>query len=48
MLSEVLGRDDVKLYDGSMVEWTADGDNPLMVGESNMDKVRNFLKGILG
>lgn len=48
VLSEVLGHDDVKLYDGSMVEWTADGDNPLLVGESNMDKVRNFLKGILG
>ena len=47
VLSEVLGHDDVKLYDGSMVEWTADGDNPLLVGESNMDKVRNFLKGIL-
>ena len=48
VLSEVLGHDDVKLYDGSMVEWTADGDNPLLVGESNMDKVRNFLKDILG
>lgn len=48
VLSEVLGHDDVKLYDGSMVEWTADGDNPLLVGESNMDKVKNFLKGILG
>ena len=48
VLSEVLGRDDVKLYDGSMVEWTADGDNPLLAGESNMDKVRNFLKNILG
>ena len=48
VLSEMLGHDDVKLYDGSMVEWTADGDNPLLVGESNMDKVRNFLKGILG
>ena len=48
VLSEVLGHDDVKLYDGSMVEWTADGDNPLIVGESNMYKVWNFLKGILG
>ena len=48
VLSEVLGHDDVKLYDGSMVEWTADGDNPLLVGQSNMDKVRNFLKGIFG
>ena len=48
VLSEVLGRDDVKLYDGSMVEWTADGSNPLAAGESNMDKVKNFLKGVLG
>ena len=48
VLSEVLGHDDVKLYDNSMVEWTADGDNPLMVGESNMYKVRDFLKGIFG
>ena len=32
VLSEMLGHDDVKLYDGSMVEWTADGDNPLLVG----------------
>ena len=48
VLSEVLGRDDVKLYDGSMVEWTADGSNPLVAGESNMDKVKNFLKGVLG
>ena len=48
VLSEVLGRDDVKLYDGSMVEWTADGSNPLVAGESNMDKVKNFLKGVFG
>ena len=48
VLSEVLGRSDVKLYDGSMVEWTADGDNPLVTGESNMNKVKNFLKGLVG
>jgi|TARA_X000000950_G_scaffold113214_1_gene142460 thiosulfate/3-mercaptopyruvate sulfurtransferase len=48
VLSEVLGHDDVKLYDGSMVEWTADTDNPLLVGESNMDKVKNFLNDLLG
>ena len=48
VLSEVLGHDDVKLYDGSMVEWTADSANPLLVGESNMDKVKTFLKGLLG
>ena len=48
VLSEVLGHDDVKLYDGSMVEWTADTDNPLLIGESNMDKVKNFLNDLLG
>ena len=48
VLSEVLGHEDVKLYDGSMVEWTADSANPLLVGESNIDKVKTFLKGLLG
>jgi thiosulfate/3-mercaptopyruvate sulfurtransferase len=46
VLSEVLGREDVRLYDGSMVEWTADGSNPLLTGESNMDRLRSFLKGV--
>ena len=48
VLSEVLGREDVRLYDGSMVEWTADGSNPLLTGESNMDRVKSFLKGVFG
>jgi len=48
VLSEVLGRKDVRLYDGSMVEWTADGSNPLLTGESNMDKIKSFLKGVFG
>lgn len=46
VLSEVLGREDVRLYDGSMVEWTADGSNPLLTGESNMDRIKSFLKGV--
>ena len=46
VLSEVLGREDVRLYDGSMVEWTADGSNPLLTGEPNMDRLRSFLKGV--
>jgi len=29
MLSEVVGRDDVRLYDGSMTEWTADPSRPV-------------------
>ena len=48
VLSEVLGRKDVKLYDGSMVEWTANADNPLEIGKSNMDKIKGFFKSILG
>jgi thiosulfate/3-mercaptopyruvate sulfurtransferase len=46
VLSEVLGRKDVRLYDGSMVEWTADGSNPLLTGESNMNRIKSFLKGV--
>ncbi len=30
-LSEVLGNEDVKMYDGSMVAWTADAERPLKV-----------------
>ena len=48
VLSEVLGRKDVKLYDGSMVEWTANADNPLDTGRSNLDKIKGFFKSILG
>ncbi|NNM74256.1 sulfurtransferase [Enterovirga aerilata] len=32
VLAEVLGRRDVKLYDGSMSEWTADPDRPVETG----------------
>ena len=46
VLSEVLGREDVRLYDGSMVEWTADGSNPLLTGVSNMDRLSSFLRGV--
>lgn len=48
VLSEVLGRKDVKLYDGSMVEWTANADNPLETGKSNLQKIKGFFKSILG
>ena len=48
VLSEVLGRKDVKLYDGSMVEWSANADNPLATGKSNLQKIKGFFKSILG
>ena len=47
VLSEVLGRKDVKLYDGSMVEWTANSDNPLGT-QSNMDKLKGLFKSVTG
>ena len=46
VLSEVLGYDNVRLYDGSMVEWTANADNPLATGHSNLDRIKRFLRGI--
>lgn len=47
VLSEVLGRKEVKLYDGSMVEWTANSQNPLGT-QSNMDKIKGLFKSITG
>jgi thiosulfate/3-mercaptopyruvate sulfurtransferase len=45
VLSEVLGNKNVRLYDGSMVEWTEDPIRPVETsGRSNLDK----LKGIIG
>lgn len=46
VLSEVLGRENVTLYDGSMVEWTANANNPLETNLSNMDRFKAFLGGI--
>jgi len=47
VLSEVLGHKDVKLYDGSMVEWTANSNNPLGT-QSNMDKLKSLFKSAIG
>lgn len=45
VISEVLGNKNVRLYDGSMVEWTQDPTRPVDTsGRSNMDK----LKAIIG
>jgi thiosulfate/3-mercaptopyruvate sulfurtransferase len=46
VLSEVLQRDNVRLYDGSMVEWTADENNPLDHNLSNLDRFKAFIGGL--
>jgi thiosulfate/3-mercaptopyruvate sulfurtransferase len=43
VLSEILGRKDVKLYDGSMVEWTADGRRPVASARTRWDDVKRAL-----
>lgn len=43
VLSEVLGRTDVKLYDGSMVEWTADSRRPVVSARTRWDDVKKAL-----
>ena len=49
MMSEVLGLDNVRLYDGSMVEWTANSDLPLDTSAmSNMDKLKKLMGDLLG
>ena len=48
VISEILGNKDARLYDGSMVEWTANGENPLEQGQSNIDKIKNFLGKLIG
>ena len=49
VMSEILGQKNVKLYDGSMVEWTANSDLPLDTsGKSNMQKIKDMFPGLLG
>jgi thiosulfate/3-mercaptopyruvate sulfurtransferase len=43
VLSELLGRTDVKLYDGSMVEWTADPRRPVASERTRWDDVKKAL-----
>ncbi len=40
VLSEVLGRKDVKLYPGSMVEWTADARRPVESQRTKWDDLK--------
>jgi thiosulfate/3-mercaptopyruvate sulfurtransferase len=49
VMSEILGQKNVKLYDGSMVEWTANTNLPLDTsGKSNMQKIKDMFSGLLG
>ncbi|HIF58971.1 MAG TPA: sulfurtransferase [Rhodospirillales bacterium] len=48
VLSEVLGKKNVKLYDGSMVEWTANKSNPVIDDQSNLQKIKGFFKNTKG
>jgi hypothetical protein len=31
-----------------MVEWTANPDNPVEVGESNLEKLKGFIRNVVG
>ena len=49
VMSEILGRKHVKLYDGSMVEWTANTNLPLDTsGKSNMQNIKDIFSNLLG
>jgi thiosulfate/3-mercaptopyruvate sulfurtransferase len=43
VLSVVLGRPDVRLYDGSMVEWTADARRPVAGSRTRLDDLKKAL-----
>jgi thiosulfate/3-mercaptopyruvate sulfurtransferase len=44
VLSAVLGHPDVRLYDGSMVEWTADAHRPLASSRTRYDDLKKALR----
>ena len=43
MLSELLGRKDVRLYYGSMVDWTSDPNRPLASARTKWDDLKKTL-----
>ncbi|MDI1343052.1 MAG: sulfurtransferase [Pseudolabrys sp.] len=43
VLHELLGRADVRLYDGSMVEWTADANRPVESARTKWDDLKKAL-----
>ena len=44
-LSEIQGVDNVGLYDGSMVEWTADESHPVAVAKQGLARILEFFGG---
>lgn len=44
ILSEMLGRKDVALYDGSMVEWSKDAARPIASSRTRLDDLKRFLR----
>jgi thiosulfate/3-mercaptopyruvate sulfurtransferase len=43
VLSAVLGRPDVRLYAGSMVEWSADPSRPIASSRTRLDDLKKAL-----
>jgi thiosulfate/3-mercaptopyruvate sulfurtransferase len=43
VLSEILGRSDVRLYYGSMVDWTSDASRPLASARTKWDDLKKTL-----
>jgi thiosulfate/3-mercaptopyruvate sulfurtransferase len=44
VLSEMLGRKNVALYDGSMVEWSKDASRPIVSSRTRLDDLKRFLR----
>ena len=44
VLSEILGRNNVRLYDGSMTAWSADPKLPLVTGQTKLDDIKDWFK----
>ncbi|MBL41640.1 MAG: sulfurtransferase [Rhodospirillaceae bacterium] len=47
VLSELLGKKNVKLYDGSMVEWTNDPNLPVVTEIKKIDDIKYWIKSVI-